>query len=973
MKAGHRTTLTAVAISCGIVAAHAQTTDATTAPLAAAAVVAPSGLPPVPPMPGAPAPALPTPSDAASIANTTAALPPPAAIAGAPAAASGSNLSRPDFVKAIWVDGQGTGLRSAAAIKKMVADIRQAGFDTIYAQVRANGDALYSTTLAPKQNGLPADLDPLKLLIEEAKAGDKPLKVHALLVAYRVWSSTSDAPADHVTKQHADWVTAAEDGSKSMENAETWLDPGVTGVQDHLALIATDLVKNYAVDGVQLDRIRYPELDLKKNPNGKLATGYAQAAVDRYNQEKGKSGRPAPTDAEWVAWRRDQVTETVRKIREAVRAVRPAVELSVGSVTFGPPPQSREEYISKSTPYASVMEDWVGWSEKGLIDANVLMDFKLADAKTIDFEKWEDFALSNKGKAKVIIGVGGFLNDPRYTAAQMLIPIFQPRADGVALYGYNDTYKDTQFDKNLSFVAPILDAANLSAKAADVLSAVSKPLADNAASAEQVAKLDAVATAAGVNAPVVAAAPAAAVSPAGSTIPVLPQLGASSGSTNANMPALSAASSNVAPSNVAGAMPALPSSASAATIGASGLPNLGSAAGNAAGSGSLPTLPGTTNAAGMPTLASAPPAGASNMPSLPSASAASGPSTSMPSLSAAAAAPVAANMPSLPSSNAATGLPALTDAIPGASASSPLPPLSSVNAPAPVTAMPSLPAADTAIASAPALPSLSAPALPSSAAMANLAVPSTTPEAQKVVPQAPDLVAPIAPPNPMGTPAPGITFPADAAGVIPSSANAAVTVEPPMGTPITSIAPIPGGPPTTTFSVPGTTAKTTVNIPSLGGSTNFDGKPIAAAAPASPLITPPTVLTPAAGQTNLNQPINVGKQTVMDAPKIQRMDYSEPQSAYGTPNPPTQIRNFTTANIRKETKDMIAMPPSPAPLEVIVLKSGKEFAGRVLQRGSIWHIQLPNGSIMNIPGEKIATTRSTESAPLGVAATPVAL
>jgi hypothetical protein len=225
----------------------------------------------------------------------------------------------------------------------------------------------------------------------------------------------------------------------------------------------------------------------------------------------------------------------------------------------------------------------------------------------------------------------------------------------------------------------------------------------------------------------------------------------------------------------------------------------------------------------------------------------------------------------------------------------------------------------------------------------------------------------------MGTPESGAVLPPALAAVVPPTADAAVTVEPPIGTPITSIAPVPAGPPTTSFSVPGTTAKTSVSIPALGGSTNFDGKPIAAPAPASPLITPPTVLTPAPGQTNEFQPMNVGKQTVLDAPKVIRPDYSEHYSPYGTPNPPTEIRNYTTANIRKEKKDIVAMPPPPAPLEVIVLRTGKEFAGRVIQRGTMWVIELPNGGRLNIPGDKIASTRSTQSQGLTVATTPVPL
>lgn len=973
MKAEARAMVTAVLMGGVIFTAHAQTTNSMTSASTSTVTAASGATAPAAGLPPGPAPVIATPSEAAAIASTTASLPPPAALPGSTVnALSGtgaSNLSRPDFVKAIWVDAQGPALHSAETIKKLVADCREAGFDTIYAQVRANGDALYSTTLVPRQQNLPGNLDPLKTLLEEAKAGSKPLKVHALLVTYRVWSSIGEPGADHVAKQHPDWVTLAEDGSKSMENGETWLDPGNVAVQDHLALIATDLVKNYAVDGVQLDRIRYPELDLKKYPNGRLGTGYNQAALDRFNQEKGKTGRPAPTDADWVNWRRDQVSETVRKIREAVRAIRPNAEISVGAVTFGPPPNGREEYISKSTPYTSVLEDWVGWGEKGLVDSNVIMNFKRAEDRTTDFEGWQDFALNNKGKAKVVIGVGGWLNDPRYTVAQMLLPIFQPKADGVALYGYNDTYKDNLYDRNLTYVHPVLDGSSIEAKASAIAASVAKPLSATAPASEQTAKLESIAAAAGVTAPV---STAVAPTPAVAGASTLPQLGSSS---NASMPPLSAGSTNVA------GLPSLPGSTE--NTGAGGLPSLSAAAGQASAAGALPSLPGTSAANSLPSFPASGSTGATSMPSL--SAAASGKTGAMPSLSSVPAAG-ASSLPSLSAGASVAAMPSLpSESNTGSSTLPPLgssavptpvgsmPSLGSVAASGPVTAMPGLPKTDTTIASAPGLPSLSAPALPSMGEAPSVAVPSITPEAQKVVPQSPDLVSPIAPSNPVGIPEPGTTLPAAPAGIVPPTANASVTIEPPMGTPITSIAPIPSGPPTTSFSVPGTTAKTSVNIPSLGGSTNFDGRPIASAAPASPLITPPTVLTPAPGQTNEGQPVNVAKQTVMDAPKVQRMDYSERASAYGTPNPATEIRNYTTANIRKEKSDVIAMPYAPGPLELIVLKTGKEFAGRVLQRGAVWRIQLPNGSILNISGEKIASTRSTESGQMTAGITPIPL
>ncbi len=44
-------------------------------------------------------------------------------------------------------------------------------------------------------------------------------------------------------------------------------------------------------------------------------------------------------------------------------------------------------------------------------------------------------------------------------------------------------------------------------------------------------------------------------------------------------------------------------------------------------------------------------------------------------------------------------------------------------------------------------------------------------------------------------------------------------------------------------------------------------------------------------------------------------------------------------------------------MEVIVLVTGKEFVGRVLQRGATWRIQLENGSILTFPGTRVAKVR----------------
>jgi uncharacterized lipoprotein YddW (UPF0748 family) len=360
------------------------------------------------------------------------ALPPPAPAAGGQTA----NLTNPAFMRAMIVDAVGPSLKSPQAVKQMVEDVRAAGFNTIIAQVRAFGDAYYESAIVPRAADISGEFDPLKTLLAEAKTGEKPLKVYAMLVTYRVWSRNlpHSMPPDHVLTKNPGWVCETVDGAKDFGDSgvEAWLDPGVTEVQDHLALVAVDLVKNYEVDGILLDRLRYPDNTLK--------SGYNAAAVERFNKEKGKSGKPDPQDAEWIAWKRDQVTAALRKVREAVKGAKPHVVVGANSITFGAAPASLDEY-RRSDAYARTLQDWVAWGQDGLIDVNLLMNYKQADRSAADFDRWARFAFDQAGKARVVVGVGAWLNEPAQTAAMMLLPILDSRASGVAVSSYHSPVK----------------------------------------------------------------------------------------------------------------------------------------------------------------------------------------------------------------------------------------------------------------------------------------------------------------------------------------------------------------------------------------------------------------------------------------------------------------------------------------------------------------------------------------------------
>src|SRR5438445_11374786 len=75
--------------------------------------------------------------------------------------------------------------------------------------------------------------------------------------------------------------------------------------------MALSVVRNYDVDGINLDRIRYPDGNLGTNvPSGV----YNSTSLARFRAETGRTDTPANTDPQCTQCRRDQITWIVRRV-----------------------------------------------------------------------------------------------------------------------------------------------------------------------------------------------------------------------------------------------------------------------------------------------------------------------------------------------------------------------------------------------------------------------------------------------------------------------------------------------------------------------------------------------------------------------------------------------------------------------------------------------------------------------------------
>ena len=332
-------------------------------------------------------------------------------------------------IRAMWVSLLGSGLRSPEEIRQVCQAARLANLNTIVAQVHREGAVMFSSRLAPRHASIAnrPRFDPLAALLKEARDtsdGKARLAVHAWFNVFRI------GPQDDYLKStpkpiavaHPDWYTRNRAGKLQFE-----LDPGLPAVQDHLLGVIEECLKNYDVDGINLDYIRYFGHD----------RGYNLLALERFLRETSREDIPDPEDEAWKAYRRDRVTDFVRRCAISVWTLRPAAIFSVNVVGWGPAPIID---FSETRPYTDALQDWRGWWEQGLVDAAMLMDYKREwiEIQALDFRNWADYTLGLMKKnpgGRLMVGIGGYFNPQDDVLVQYRETV--ERGLGACLFSYD--------------------------------------------------------------------------------------------------------------------------------------------------------------------------------------------------------------------------------------------------------------------------------------------------------------------------------------------------------------------------------------------------------------------------------------------------------------------------------------------------------------------------------------------------------
>jgi uncharacterized lipoprotein YddW (UPF0748 family) len=207
-------------------------------------------------------------------------------------------------------------------------EYEKAGINTVLIQTRIRATTIYPSAYEPWDgclSGFPGTspgYDALKFAIDECHK--RGMELHAWVVTMPVgkWSSYG---CRQLRKKHGNLLRRI--------GPDGYLNPEKEATGDYLADICEEIVRNYDVDGIHLDYIRYPENWPKK--------------IDRL------SGR-------------NHITSIVRKIHDRVKALKPWVKMSCSPV--GKYSDLTRYWSHGWNAYDKVCQDAQGWLRDGLMD-----------------------------------------------------------------------------------------------------------------------------------------------------------------------------------------------------------------------------------------------------------------------------------------------------------------------------------------------------------------------------------------------------------------------------------------------------------------------------------------------------------------------------------------------------------------------------------------------------------------------------
>ncbi|MGK7881981.1 MAG: family 10 glycosylhydrolase [Crocosphaera sp.] len=287
---------------------------------------------------------------------------------------SDRSVAQPE-VRAMWLDrGSIVKTSSEAELAVLFDRMAEAGINTVFMETVNASYPIYPSKVAPEQNPLTKGWDPLKVAIKLAH--ERNMELHAWVwvfaAANQGHNKVLEQPKNYlgpVLSRNPDWGITDKKGNyfdQGQQFKKAFLDPANPRVQDYLLSLFDEIVRNYDVDGIQFDYIRYPF----QQPQINQTFGYSKSSRYLFQEMTGVDPiEISPGHRLWNQWtefRVNQVDSFVARASRHLKKVKP--ELIVSASVF--PIEQRDRLFR-------LQQNWEKWMRKEWVDMIVLMTYAL--------------------------------------------------------------------------------------------------------------------------------------------------------------------------------------------------------------------------------------------------------------------------------------------------------------------------------------------------------------------------------------------------------------------------------------------------------------------------------------------------------------------------------------------------------------------------------------------------------------------
>ncbi len=290
--------------------------------------------------------------------------------------------------------------------------LQQAHFNVVFPYMMSGGVAFYKSRVLPIHPTVFQRGDFLAQAVEATKAIKLPLHARMLVL------TTLFAPPEIKQSLRAAGRLMRTATGESVD----WLCPSHPANRQALVAAALEMAR-FGVQGLQFDYLRYPGANTCFCPNcrQKFARDCHMRLTKWPEDVLTGQGR-----AQFIQWRREQITSLAAEISRAVRKQFP--HICISAAVFLNWEKHRETFG----------QDWIAWIERGLVDFVCPMNY------THDMTRFEEYVRRQQQwigkKAPWATGIGVYADGCHFTGPEMLLEQIRVARDygaqGFVIFNY---------------------------------------------------------------------------------------------------------------------------------------------------------------------------------------------------------------------------------------------------------------------------------------------------------------------------------------------------------------------------------------------------------------------------------------------------------------------------------------------------------------------------------------------------------